>query len=304
MTHFAALEARGLGRRYGTKWGLRDCSLSVPEGSITGLVGPNGAGKSTLFRLAAGLSRPTTGTVRIFGEPVEPNSTGHLRRMGYFDQLRPLYPNLRVDELLRFGEKFNDQWDNGTALEWLDDLAIPLKARVGRLSLGQQALVALALCMGKRPDLLLLDEPVASLDPLARRQLLETLLATVAERGTTVFLSSHIISELEPVCDRLIILSASNVRISGSIEDLLADHRIMIGPREESTPSGVEVVSFRQAATQTTLLVRGVPPSAGSTWQLIQPDLDEIVLAYLSQRSDQAGGVAGGAPQPSQLDPS
>ena len=209
MTKVAALEAVGLGRRYGTKWGLRDCSLTVPEGSITGLVGPNGAGKSTLLRLAAGLSRPTTGIVSIFGERVRPNSTRHLRRMGYFDQLRPLYPGLRVDETLRLGRKLNKRWDNGAALGWLKELDIALTERVGRLSLGQQALVALALCMGKRPDLLLLDEPVASLDPLARRQLLETLLGTVADEGTTVFLSSHIISELEPVCDHLIILSSS-----------------------------------------------------------------------------------------------
>ncbi len=167
MTDVAAVETIDLGRRYRTKWGLRDCSLSVPEGSITGLVGPNGAGKSTLLRLAAGLSRPTKGTVSIFGQLVRPNSTDHLHRLGYFDQLRPLYPGLRVDEMLRLGEKLNQQWDNGAALELLNELEVPQTERVSRLSLGQQALVALSLCIGKRPDLLLLDEPVASLDPLA-----------------------------------------------------------------------------------------------------------------------------------------
>jgi ABC-2 type transport system ATP-binding protein len=281
MTYAAALEAVGLGRRYGTKWGLRDCSLSVPEGSITGLVGPNGAGKSTLLRLAAGLSRPTTGSVSLFGEQVKPNSTDHLRRMGYFDQLRPLYPGLRVDETLRFGKKCNQFWDDAAALEWLNELDVPLKERVGRLSLGQQALVALALCLGKRPDLLLLDEPVASLDPVARRRLLEALLGTVAERGTTVFLSSHIISELEPVCDNLIILSASSVRCSGSIEELLAVHHVLVGPRNEPAPSDVEIVSARHAALQSTLLVRGQPHEVRPAWQVLQPDLDEIVLAYL-----------------------
>jgi ABC-2 type transport system ATP-binding protein len=221
MTDVAALEAVGLGRRYGTKWGLRDCSLAVPEGSITGLVGPNGAGKSTLLRLAAGLSRPSAGTVSIFGEEAKPSSTRHLRRMGYFDQLRALYPGLRVDETLRLGQKLNNEWDHGGAVGWLNELDVPLDAKVGHLSVGQQALVALALCMGKRPDLLLLDEPVASLDPLARRRLLETLLATVAEEGTTVLLSSHIISELEPVGDHLVILTSSSVQISGPIEELL-----------------------------------------------------------------------------------
>lgn len=283
MTDVAALEAVGLGRRYGTKWGLRDCSLTVPEGSITGLVGPNGAGKSTLLRLAAGLSRPTTGTVSIFGESVEPNSIRHLRRTGYFDQLRPLYSGLRVDETLRFGQKFNQQWDNGAAVGWLNELDVPLTQRVGRLSLGQQALVALALCMGKRPDLLLLDEPVASLDPLARRRLLETLLGTVAERGTTVFLSSHIVSELEPVCDHLIILSSSSVRISGATNKLLAEHAVLVGPSSEPSPFGVEIISTRKAERQLTLLVRGLPTDVAPSWQVLQPDLDEIVLAYLEQ---------------------
>jgi ABC-2 type transport system ATP-binding protein len=283
MTDVAAVETIDLGRRYRTKWGLRDCSLSVPEGSITGLVGPNGAGKSTLLRLAAGLSRPTKGTVSIFGQLVRPNSTEHLHHLGYFDQLRPLYPGLRVDETLRLGEKLNQQWDNGAALELLNELEVPLTERVSRLSLGQQALVALSLCIGKRPDLLLLDEPVASLDPLARRQLLETLLATVAERGTTVFLSSHIISELEPVCDHLIILSSSAVRISGAVDELLTDHHILVGPR--GTPlRGVQVISVRDAERQSTLLVRGRPPDLNPAWQIVQPDLDEVVLAYLSDR--------------------
>ena len=286
MTNVPALEAVGLGRRYGTKWGLRDCSLRVPEGSITGLVGPNGAGKSTLLRLAAGLSRPTTGSVSIFGEQVKPNSTRHLRRMGYFDQLRPLYSGLRVDETLRLGQKLNQRWDNDAAVGWLNELDIALTERVGRLSLGQQALVALALCMGKRPDLLLLDEPVASLDPLARRQLLETLLGSVADEGTTVFLSSHIISELEPVCDHLIILSSSSVRVSGSMEELLDGHCVLVGASDDPIPPGLEVVSSRHAARQSTLLVRGNPEDAGPGWQVLKPDLDEIVLAYLSSQSD------------------
>jgi ABC-2 type transport system ATP-binding protein len=284
MTDIAAVETIGLGRRYRTKWGLRDCSLSVPEGSITGLVGPNGAGKSTLLRLAAGLSRPTRGSVSIFGQVVRPNSTRHLHRIGYFDQLRPLYSGLRVDETLRLGKKLNRQWDDGAALALLNELEVPVTERVSRLSLGQQALVALSLCIGKRPDLLLLDEPVASLDPLARRQLLETLLATVAERGTTVFLSSHIISELEPVCDRLIILSSSAVRLAGSIEELLADHRILVGPRLGSLPRGAEVISLRDAERQSTLLVRGYPLDLDPAWQVLEPDLDEVVLAYLSDR--------------------
>jgi ABC-2 type transport system ATP-binding protein len=289
----AALETVGLGRRYGTKWGLRDCSLTLTKGSITGLVGPNGAGKSTLLRLSAGLSRPTTGTIRVFGEDIRPNSTTYLPRIGYFDQLKPLYGALRVREMLTFGRKFNSKWDDEAALGWLNELRIPLEEKVEKLSLGQQAQVALAVCMGKRPDLLLLDEPVASLDPLARRQLLETLLGVVAEQDVSVLLSSHIVAELEPVCDNLIILSASRVQISGTIEALLHDHRLLVGPRSESPPTGLEIISSRAAARQSTLLVRGHPSNLGAAWQVTSPDLEEVVLAYLSKQADERGGSTG-----------
>jgi ABC-2 type transport system ATP-binding protein len=278
-----ALETVGLGRRYQTKWGLRDCTLSVPEKSITGLVGPNGAGKSTLFLLAAGISRPTTGTVSVFGQEVRPNSTAHLKRLGYLDQLRPLYSGFRVADMLTFARRLNPTWDDAAAREWLDDLGIPTNSKVGKLSLGQQAEVALVVSMGKRPDLLLLDEPVASLDPLARHQLLQTLMGTVVEHGTTVLLSSHIVSELEPVCDNLIILSASQVQVSGSIEALSTEHRVLVGPREAAPPAGVEVISSTETGRQTTLLVRGAPQSRGPVWQDLQPSLEEIVLAYLAR---------------------
>jgi ABC-2 type transport system ATP-binding protein len=284
----AALETIGLGRRYRSNWGLRDCSLTVREGSITGLVGPNGAGKSTLLRLAAGLSRPTAGSVRIFGEDVDPNGTAHLGRIGYFDQVRPLYGNFKVEEMLTFGRRLNSSWDDEAARGWLAEFGIPLERKVAKLSLGQQAQVALAVCMGKRPDLLLLDEPVAALDPLARRQLLQTLLGSVADRGTTVVLSSHIVSELEPICDELIILSAARVQTSGTIEELLAGPRILVGPRQEFDPPGADLVSSSVTSRQSTYLVRGGPPDLGSDWQVLEPNLEEIVLGYLSNPA--AGG--------------
>jgi ABC-2 type transport system ATP-binding protein len=278
----AALETEGLGRRYRTTWGLRDCTLTVPEGTVTGLVGPNGAGKSTLLRLAAGLSRPTAGTVSVFGSPVRPNATDHLGRVGYLDQFHPLYRYFSVAEMLAVGRRLNAHWDDASARKWLTELAIPLDKRVGRLSGGQQAQVALTLCMAKRPDLLLLDEPVASLDPLARKQLLQALMGTVADRGTTVFLSSHIISELEPVCDYLIVLSASRVQTAGRIDELLASHRLLVGPRREQPPDGLEVIAVTQTSRQSSYLVRGAPPSLGEEWQDLQPDLEEVVIAYLS----------------------
>jgi len=278
----AALEADGLGRRYRTTWGLRDCTLSVPEGTVTGLVGPNGAGKSTLLRLAAGLSRPTAGTVSVFGSPVQPNGSDHLDRVGYLDQFHPLYRYFSVAEMLAVGRRLNPRWDDASACQWLEELGIPMDRRVGRLSGGQQAQVALTLCLAKRPDLLLLDEPVASLDPLARKRLLQILMGTVADRGTTVFLSSHIISELEPVCNYLIVLSSSRVQMAGSVDDLLANHWLLVGPQTDQPPPGVEVVASTRTSRQTTFLIRGATPSQGPDWQSIQPNLEEIVIAYLS----------------------
>jgi len=281
----AALQTVGLGRRYGSKWGLKDCTLEVPEGSITGLVGPNGAGKSTLLCLAAGLSRPTTGSVKIFGQEVDPNSTEHLRRIGYFDQLRPLYRGYRVEEMLVFGRRLNATWDDEAVREWLTELDIPMRQKIGQLSLGQQAQVALGMCIGKRPDLLLLDEPVANLDPLARQELLRTLLATVVGRGMTVFLSSHILSELEPICDHLIILSGSTVRIAASTDALLEDHSLLVGPIDAPMPSDLEVITDRTTGRQRTLLVRGHPEDLSKEWEQVQAGLEVIVLAYLARKS-------------------
>jgi ABC-2 type transport system ATP-binding protein len=278
----AALETKGLGRRYRSNWGLRDCTLAVPEGTVTGLVGPNGAGKTTLLRLSAGLSRPTAGTVSVFGSPVDPNGTEHLDRVGYLDQFHPLYRHFSVGEMLALGRNLNSTWDDASAHKWLGDLAIPLDKRIGNLSGGQQAQVALTLCMAKHPDLLLLDEPVANLDPLARRQLLQALMGTVASRGTTVFLSSHIVSELEPLCDYLIVLSASRVQIAGRIDELLARHQLLVGPRNDPLPDGVETVAVTQTGRQSTYLVRGTPTAVNSDWQNLQPSLEEIVIAYLS----------------------
>ena len=184
----AALETKGLGRRYMMNWALRDCNLQVPEGSITGLVGPNGAGKSTLLRLVAGVSKPSTGSVKVFGQEASQNSRMFLSTVGYLDQSRPLYKQLRVEEMLTLGRKLNASWDQESASRWLKELEIPFDWKVSLLSTGQQARVALAVCLGKRPALLLLDEPMASLDPLARRGVAQMLLDAVAENGTRALL--------------------------------------------------------------------------------------------------------------------
>jgi len=277
----AVLATVELGRRYRTKWALQDCTIEVPSGSITGLVGPNGAGKSTLLRLASGLSRPTTGRVSVFGQPVRANGTEHLAKIGYLDQVRPLYLGFKVSELLTLGRKVNQRWDDDLAVRWLEELEIPLTVRAGTLSIGQQVLVALALCLAKRPALLLLDEPTANLDPLARQRLFQVLLAHVAEHGTSVLLSSHVLSELEPICDHLVLLSRSRVRLATSVQRLISEHRVVIGPPLESVPAGLSVIGGQAAARQTSVLVRG-RPELGAQWQVAEPSLDEIVLAYLA----------------------
>ena len=256
----AALEAEGLGRRYRTTWGLRDCTLSVPEGTVTGLVGPNGAGKSTLLRLAAGLSRPTEGAVSVFGSSVQPNGSSHLDRVGYLDQFHPCtdtsawrrcWPSVGSSTRVGTTPPPASGWRNGS-FQWTK--------HVGQLSGGQQAQVALTLCLAKRPDLLLLDEPVASLDPLARKRLLQVLMGTVADRGTTVFLSSHIISELEPVCNYLIVLSSSRVQMAGSVDDFLANHWLLVGPQIDQPPPEVEVIACTGPAVRRRSLSEALRP--------------------------------------------
>jgi ABC-2 type transport system ATP-binding protein len=278
-----ALETEHLGRRYMLSWALRSCTLRIPEGAVAGLVGPNAAGKSTLMRLAAGITRPSEGTVQVFGEPADPNSAPFLAKVAYLDQLRPLYKHLRVRDILRWGRELNATWDDATARRNLGDLDISLDSKVPFLSVGQQAQVALAVCMAKSAPLLLLDEPFANLDPLARQGVAQVLLDSVAEKGTTVLLSSHVVSELEPICDYLVILSKSHVQVSASTESLLATHRVLVGPASDEPTASLDVISSKTAGRQLTLLVNGNPGPLGEGWQVLEPNLEEIVLAYLAK---------------------
>ncbi len=280
-----ALETNQLGRRYMLSWALRHCSLRIPEGAVAGLVGPNGAGKSTLLRMAAGITSPSEGEVSVFGESADPNSASFLAKVAYLDQVRPLYKRMRVGDLLRWGRQLNATWDDASARRNLHDLDIPLESKVAVLSGGQQAQVALAVCMAKSSRFLLLDEPFASLDPLARQGVAQLLLDSVADKGTTVLLSSHVVSELEPICDYLVILSKSHVQVSASTESLLAMHRILIGPVSEGLSATLDVISSKTAGRQLTLLVKGNPGALGDGWQVLEPSLEEIVLAYLAKPS-------------------
>jgi ABC-2 type transport system ATP-binding protein len=288
-----ALETASLGKRFGRKWALRDCSFTLPAGYVTALVGPNGAGKTTLLQLAAGLLRPTTGEVRIFGHAPYTNQLEALQRLGFVAQDHPLYRGFSVADLLKMGRALNPHWDQQTALARLEKLRIPLDTRAGKLSGGQQAQVALALALGKRPDLLLLDEPLASLDPLARRDFLRILLDATIEQGLSVLLSSHIISDLERVCEHLVILSASRVQLAGEIDEILRTHKRLVGPRTDpgAVASLHNVIEASHTERQTTLLVRLNGQLFDPSWQQQDVSLEDIVLAYLGQsRGEQVAG--------------
>jgi ABC-2 type transport system ATP-binding protein len=281
----AALETRGLGRRYGSQWALRDCTLEIPSRAVTALVGPNGAGKTTLLRLAVGLTRPTAGSVHVLGLDPRAEAAEALPRVGFVAQEHPLYNGFTVEEMLRVGRKLNPSWDDDAARARIAALDLPLKKKVRRLSGGQRAQVALTLALAKRPELLLLDEPVASLDPLARREFLQSVLEAVAERTLTVVLSSHILADLERVCDHLVILAAGRTQLVGSIEEIVASHRLLTGPRDaaEDVTRMHDVVRASNAERQTTLLVRANGHVYDSRWTVHDLDLEEIVLAYLGQ---------------------
>ena len=253
----AVLEARGLGKRYRRLWALSDCSLSVPAGHVAGLVGPNGAGKTTLLQLAAGMLAPTAGTIEVLGgRPAA--SPAQLARVGFLAQDTPVYGGLSVADHLRLGAHMNPGWDAAMARSRVDRLGLDPAQRAGKLSGGQRAQLALTLAVAKRPELLILDEPVASLDPLARREFLQDLMETVADQETSVVLSSHLVADLERVCDYLIVLADGRVQVAGEADDLLATHHLLTGPRRDpaTLAAGQHVIQASHTDRQTTLLVR------------------------------------------------
>ncbi len=287
MTADAALAASGLGKRYGSLWALRDCTLTVPHGRVTALVGPNGAGKTTLLRLALGLTEPAAGTLRVLGGSPTDDAARLLPKIGFVAQDHPLYRGFTIAELLRVGAKLNPRWDESLARERLERLGLSLHRKAGSLSGGQQAQVALTLALAKRPEFLVLDEPVAALDPLARRDFLQSLLESVAEEELTVLLSSHILSDLERICDHVVVLSHGHVQLAGDIDEVVAAHRLLIGPRcDPSRLARVEaIVQESHTERQSTLLVRANGHLYDACWTIHEVGLEEIVLAYLAGRT-------------------
>ena len=281
----AALEARSLGKRYGSTWALHDCALTVPPGSVTALVGPNGAGKTTLLQLAVGLIAPTSGSIGVLGHDPHTEPLAVLPQVGFVAQDHPLPRRFTIAETLRVGRALNPSWDDAVAERRIDELGLSRRQRIGTLSGGQQAQVALTLALAKQPRLLLLDEPVAALDPLARRAFLTGVLQAVTETGTTVVLSSHIVTDLERICDRLIILNGGQTQLTGSIDDIVAGHRLLTGPRASAAgvARGQDVIRESHTERQTTLLVRANGHVYDARWEVHEVDLEEIVLAYLGQ---------------------
>ncbi|MDQ0938619.1 ABC transporter ATP-binding protein [Streptomyces sp. V1I1] len=278
----SAIEAYGLGKRYRRGWALQDCSFRLPAGRVCGLVGPNGAGKTTLMGMAVNLLKPTTGTVRVFG--ADPGSEEANRRTAFLAQEKPLFRRFTVAEILRLGRELNARWDQKTAEEIVRSGNVPFTARIGTLSGGQRTRVAFALAFGRRPDLLILDEPMSDLDPLVRHELMSVLMAEAAEHGTTVLMSSHLLADLENICDYLIVIASGGVRLAGDVDELLTAHTLLTGAHTgEGVPQDLArhtVVESRVSGRQVTALVRPDGPVAGA-WEAETPNLEEVLLAYL-----------------------
>ena len=278
------VEASGLSKRYGGTWALRECNLAVPAGHVAALVGPNGAGKTTLLNLAVGLAAPTAGGVTVLGgRPA--GSPAALDGIAFVAQDTPLYKNLSAADMLHLTRNLNRRFDQPYAQARLAELGIPPQRKAGRLSGGQQAQLALTLALARRPRLLLLDEPMAMLDPVARHDFMATVLTAAVDDGVSVVLSSHVLAELERVADYLILLSRGRVQVAGEVDDLLASHRVLTGPAAEvDRYSERPVVHVRRGEAQAHLLVRAaahdpVPPG----WEAHPVGLEELALAYLRE---------------------
>jgi ABC-2 type transport system ATP-binding protein len=287
----AVLQARDLGKKYRRRWALWQCTLDIPAGHVTGLVGPNGAGKTTLLSLAVGLLTPSAGSIEVCGGRPAADADA-LGKVGFVAQDTPTYPGLTVADHLRLGARLNPRWDDAMARSRVESLGLDPGQRAGRLSGGQQAQLALTLGLAKRPELLVLDEPVASLDPLARREFLASLMEAVAEHGVSVVLSSHVVSDLERVCDHLVVLVDSQVRVEGDVESLLQSHLRLTGPLRDlaTLPGDQHVVSASHTDRQSTLVVRTDAPVLDPSWTVGRLGLEDLVLAYMEGTRAEAPG--------------
>jgi ABC-2 type transport system ATP-binding protein len=277
------IEAVDLGRRYGNKWALRDCTVAIPEGHLVALVGPNGAGKSTLLNLVVGLTLPTAGQVRVLGGAAA-GSVAAREGIAFVAQDMPLYRNLSVSDMLHLTGNLNLRFDTAYARRRLSELGIDDNHKAGKLSGGQQAQLALTLALARHPRLLVLDEPTAPLDPVARHDFMATVLTAMADDGVSVVLSSHILTELERVTDYLVLISDGRVRVNDEVESLLACHRLVSAATCEQL-HGIdgEVIESNTMGTQTHQLVRLTSPEVAlpPECETRPVGLEELSLAYL-----------------------
>jgi len=293
MTHddtggAVALRTAGLGKRYGQVWGLRDCTLTLPAGAIVGLVGPNGAGKTTLLEMIIGLLEPTEGQIEVFGHTAQANTAQTLARVGYVAQNHPLYPEFSVADMFHLGQAMNPSWDMNMARAPMEALGIPLKRKVKALSGGQQAQVSLAMALAKRAPLLVLDEPVASLDPIARLEFMREVMTQVADGGPTVIIASHVVSELERFCDFLVVLTHGHVQLTGPGDNLLEEHQLLTVPR--MTPDADlpgTPIHRADSDRHSSVMLRSSPAALAAPaqpgWQTETVSFEQLVMAYLQR---------------------
>ena len=286
-----AVDARGLVKVFGDNHAVDGVDLQVPEGSIYGVLGPNGAGKTTLLKLLVSLSKPSQGSAIVLGSSPSQDST-YISEIGYLAQEIPMYSNLSADEHIALGAHLNPNWDSELAKKRLNELSIPLDRPVGKLSGGQRAQVALGLALAKKPKLLLLDEPVAALDPLARVDFLRSLAQAVTDANgeLSVVMSSHLLADLERVCDHIVILASGETQLCEDIETALKSHKLLVGVRKEAVESDrYTIIQQSHTARETTLLVRlNDTKYHDPHWHIRDVDIEEVVLAYMEQNRDAA----------------
>ena len=290
-----AVVTNGLGKRYRSFWALKDCSINVPKGSVSALVGPNGAGKTTLLKLLVSLSKPSEGSAIVLGSTPSQDSA-YISEIGYLAQEIPMYSNLSADGHIALGAHLNPNWDSELAKKRLNELSIPLDRPVVKLSGGQRAQVALGLALAKKPKLLLLDEPVAALDPLARVDFLRSLAQAVTDANgeLSVVMSSHLLADLERVCDHIVILASGKTQLCENIETVLESHKLLVGVRKEVVESDkYTIIQESHVARQTTLLVRlNDMKYHDPRWHMRDVDIEEVVLAYMGQTRNQTDDLA------------
>jgi ABC-2 type transport system ATP-binding protein len=278
----SAISTHRLGKRFGPAWALEECTIEVPRGRVSALVGPNGAGKTTLLRLLVGLATPSAGDAWVLGHRPD-QSEEYLASVGYLAQDVPLYRRLSADDHLKLGAHLNRSWDDAGARERLTRLNIPMDRPVSTLSGGQRAQVGLGLALAKQPQILLLDEPVAALDPLARLEFLASLTEGVAEGDLSVVLSSHLLHDLERVCDHVVLLASGHAQLCEEIDTVLTTHRMLVGPKRplSSVESSIKVVKSTATTNQLRLIAKVEGPVLDPTWEISEIGLEDIIVAYM-----------------------